>query len=134
MDSITFKKLCDSLRYKSYKPFSKEISYPTINKQIYKNLKYSPLPKQQVYFSIHDYTAGYHLTRVSQYDNPFFDNAKKMRFLWSGHVVPYQEIGAPENYLRSNQNSPLIIKFIRGRKGLEGIWLERLQPEFHHIP
>ena len=134
MDSINFKRLGDSLCYESYKPFSKEFSHTTINKQVYQNLKFKPLPKQQVYFSIHDYTAGYHLTPVSQYENPFFDNTKQLRFLWSGHAAPYREIGAPENYLRSNQAPPLIIKFIRGRKGVEGIWLERLRPEFHRIP
>lgn len=134
LDSISFKKLCDSLHYRKFIPFSKPISQNTINSKIFENLKYTPLPKQRVYFSIHDYTAGPHMTRVSQYENPYFDNAKQLRFLWSGHVIPYAEIGAPENYLRTNQQPPLIIKFIRGSKGLKGIWIEQLQPEFHHIP
>lgn len=132
-DSIAFKKLCDSLHYSSFKPLFKHSSQNTINSKVL-NIKYTPIPKQQVYFTIHDYSSGNHLTRVSQYENPFFDNAKQLRFLWSGHVMPYTEIGAPENYLRTNQQPPLIIKFIRNSKGLKGIWIESLEPEFHRIP
>ncbi len=103
VDSIAFKRFCDSIRYRNNKPFSKGMTFTTINKKVFENLKFSPLPKQQVYFSIHDYTAGSHLSPVSQYENPYFDNVKNLRFLWSGHVMPYREIGAPENYLRTNQ-------------------------------
>lgn len=133
-DSIAFKKLCDSLHYRKFTPFSNYIPKNKINSDVFKNLKYHPLPKQQIYFSIHDYSSGVRMTRVSQYENPFFDNAKQLRFLWSGRVRPYIEIGASENYLRTDQQPPLIIKIIRRSKGIKGIWIESLQPEFHRIP
>lgn len=133
-DSVAFKRFCDSILYSNRNPFSDRYIENKINNKLFENLKYTPLPKQQVYFTIHDFTRGYHMARVSQYENPFFDNVRQLRFLWSGHVKPYIEIGASQNYLRSLQQPPLIIKVIRGSKGIKGIWIERLQPEFHYIP
>lgn len=82
MDSINFKRLCDSLCYESYKPFSKEFSHTTINKQVYQNLKFKPLPKQQVYFSRNRGTGAlYHIPENLLCTDPSGNNKKKSIYL-----------------------------------------------------
>lgn len=128
-DRIAFKKLCDSIDARHGGIFSINGMYNNLIFVNIDNFKFKPLPKQKFFLSIHDYSAGWNLSRVSRYENPFFDNPKDLRFLWSGHIKPYKEIGFPKFFFHSDQQSSILIYFIRGKKGIKGFRIERLEPE-----
>ena len=120
-DSMKFKKLCNSIRAKSLnllyddKTFNDFLSTVENIRNI-RNIRFKPLPRQFFYFSIHDYSSGWNLSRVSRVEHPFFDNPKDLHFLWSGHVKPYKEVGFSQEFFNSDQEGAVLIYFERGKK------------------